>query len=400
MTTQDSTRDSTATPVPTHTPVPIPEYYYATQEEAEAAAENFSCSGWSFVRIGDKGYFRPCGSDDDLTAASGDPSTNSDPDDDLTGNRCTLESNPNILFSAAPTDLTKIDSIVPSGSPSGGVIKPHSYLHNSTTGNNTNVRVPIYAVADSRVSSIAYYKEGTSDPEYLIFFDVSCEVSFKFDHLSELIPSLTELAPSVPAETTHTTEVTPLEFKAGDLIGYSIGAGGRGAWDFGAYNTTHTNKFVNQERYVAQFMGQSINAVCPYDHFESPLKEQMKTLFGTHDGKLASFPCTTTERDVAGTAAGAWFAHEEFSGPPDSDLAIAMLPGDYVAITGLNGDIRIRKRESTWLDPELLTTSHCYSGNSRWVYLEVTAEGMQMKVATGSGGCPSSIPGNSTTYYR
>ena len=394
----DATAAPTSAPEPTQTPVPtavpVPEHYYRTTQEAETAALDLGCTGYSFVRFGEAGYYRPCGSDDSFDVAVNNVPTN------LTGGRCELDSNPDIRFSAAPTDLSMIDSIVPSGSPSGGVIKPHSYLHNSDSGDNTNVRVPVYAVVDSKVSSISYYKEGSSAPEYLIFFDVSCEISFKFDHLSELIPSLTELAPTTPAETTHTTEVTPLEFKAGDLIGYSIGAGGRGAWDFGAYDTTHTNSFANQERYEEQFMSQSIHAFCPYDYYTSPLREQMKALFGTHDRKPASFPCTTTERDVLGSAAGAWFAHQDYSGPPDSDLAIAMLPGDYVAITGLNGDIRIRNGESTWLEPALLTTSHCYSGNSRWVYLEVTAEGTQMEVATGNGGCPSSLPGNSTTYYR
>ena len=189
-------------------------------------------------------------------------------------------------------------------------------------------------------------------------------------------------------------------FEAGELIGYSVGAGGRGAWDFGAYDTTHTNQFANHERYVLGMMGQSLHTVCPYDYFIEPLKSQMYALLGTHDQRvLSGVECTTTQRDVPGAAAGAWFDSQvlEFS---DAKVAIAMMPGDIVAVTGIGGDVRINKGQPTWLDPELLTATHCYAGDGRWFFIEIQADGMQMAIADGSGSCPNSLPASATVYYR
>ena len=166
------------------------------------------------------------------------------------------------------------------------------------------------------------------------------------------------------------------------------------------YDTTHTNLFANQERYVKGNMSQSLHTVCPYDYFTEPLKSGMYTLLGTHDQRvLPGVECTTTQRDVLGAVAGAWFASPilEFS---DARVAIAMLPGDIVAVTGIGGDLRIDRGQPTWLDPELLTSTHCYAGGGRWFFIEIQTEGMQMALATGSSGCPNSLPSGATVYFR
>jgi hypothetical protein len=68
-----------------------------------------------------------------------------------------------------------------------------------------------------------------------------------------------------------------MTFKAGDLIGYAYGAGGSeagggGAWDFGAYDTTYVNQVANQRRYVEGRMSQSLHTICPFDYFGDILK--------------------------------------------------------------------------------------------------------------------------------
>jgi hypothetical protein len=386
----------TATPVarsqePTHE---SPAYHFATRAEAEAGALELGCTGYRGVTIEGTSYYRACGLDESFEhLVSGARTT-------FSGSGCTVESDPTARFSASPTDLSQIASIVPAGSPSGGVIKPHSYFHNKDVPGDLNVRVPVYAVADSVLTSVAYYDTSVGTSEYLIFFNVTCEISFKFDHISEVAAKIAAVAPTSPARSSQTTRTPAITFEAGELIGYSVGAGGRGAWDFGAYNTTHTNQFANQERYVLGMMGQSLHTVCPYDYFTEPLKSQMYALLGTHDQRvLSGVECTTTQRDVLGAATGAWFDSQvlEFS---DAKVAIAMMPGDIVAVTGIGGDLRIDKGQPTWLDPELLTTSHCYAGDGRWFFIEIQADGMQMAVADGSGSCPNSLPANATIYYR
>ena len=326
---------------PTLTPTPPP-YHFATEAEAIAGALEIGCSGWTGRTVEGVGDYRSCGDDHDYEILSaGGIKT-------LTGDACSLESDPTVKFTAAPTDLSQIASIVPAGSPSGGVIKPHSYLHNKDMSNGKNVRVPVYAVADSVLTSVAYYGTSLTTNEYLIFFDVTCEISFKYDHLSELAPKIAAVAPQTPSQSSSTSRTEKIELKAGELIGYSVGAGGQGAWDFGAYDLTYFNTFANQERYKKGGMKQSIHTVCPYDYFTEPLKSQMYALLGTHDQRiLPNVLCTTTERDVLGAASGAWFDNLDFVNFSDAKLSIAMMPGDIVAITGIGGDLHIDKGQPT-----------------------------------------------------
>ena len=102
---------------------------------------------------------------------------------------------------------------------------------------------------------------------------------------------------------------------------------------------------------------------------------------------------------MLGAAAGAWFDIQvfEFS---DVVIAIAMMPGDIVAVTGIGDDLRIDRGQPTWLDPELLTSTHCYAGDGRWFFIKIQADGMQMAIADGTGGCPGSLPAGATVYYR
>jgi len=371
-----------------------PPYHYTTADEANEGAAALGCSGWTRTVVDGVSYYRACGSNRDFEILSTGGATT------LSGSPCTIESDPTAKFTALPTDLSQIASIIPPGSPAGGVIKPHSYLHNRNKSDGNNVRVPVYAVADSVLTSIAYYGTSVDTSEYLIFFDVTCEISFKFDHISEVAPKLAAVAPSTPADSSMTTETEAISFEAGELIGYSVGAGGFGAWDFGAYDLTYTNQFANQERYEAGYMMQSIHTICPYDNFIEPLRSQMYALFGTHDQRLLpNIECTTTERDVLGAASGAWFdsLNLEFS---ESKVSLGILPGELVAITGIGSDVRIDKGQPTWLDPALITDSHCYADDGRWFYLEIREEGMQLAIATGSGICPSALPSDATIYYR
>ncbi len=373
---------------------PFPQHYYGTVDEAITVASELACPGWTGVTHEGTGYFRPCGSDEEFEIRkNGGPVT-------LSGTPCNITSDPTARFSALPTDLSQIASIVPTGAPAGGVIKPHSYLHNQNKIDGNNVRVPVYAVADSVLTSVAYYDTIVDTSEYLIFFDVTCEISFKFDHISEVAPKIAAVSPKTASANSATTHTDAISFQAGELIGYTVGAGGFGAWDFGAYDLTYTNQFANQERYEIGHMTQSIHAVCPYDYFEEPLKSQMYALFGTHDQRLLSgIECTTTERDVIGAASGAWFDSLDFQFS-ESKISIGMLPGDFVTLSGIGSDVRIEKSQPTWLDPSLLTTSHCYVSDRRWFYIEIQVGGMQMALVNGTGNCPNSMPADSIIYYR
>jgi hypothetical protein len=261
--------------------------------------------------------------------------------------------------------------------------------------------VPVYAVADSFVNAIAYYGTSLGTSEYLIFFDVTCEIRFKYDHIGELAPKLMALASSTPSQGSATTRTELIPLMAGELIGYTSGAGGVGPWDFGAYDLTFTNQFANQERYEKGGMKQSLHTVCPYEYFTEPQRSQMLTKIGIYSSFVVGNPtCHTTQRDVLGAASGAWFDSQnlEFS---DAKLSIALTEVYEVDIAGIGSDMQVpQSGNSTWLDPDLLTNSHCYSVSGRWFYIEISDEGMQLRLVEGSGSCPGSMPPGGTVYYR
>lgn len=378
---------------PTATPAPPP-YHYATESEAIAGAEELGCSGFVGRQVEGVFYYRSCGDNREFEARSSGAATT------LSGEICTIESDPTARFTHPPTDLENISSISPPGSPIGGVIKPHSYIFNVGAPGQRFARVPVYAVADSVLTAISYYETPSGGGEYLMFFDVTCEISYKFDHISEVAPKIAAVAPTTPSQGSATTRTAPIEFKAGEIVAYTVGAGGQGPWDFGAYDLTYVNKFANQERYERGYMTQSIHTVCPYEYFGEPLRSQMLALLGTHGQKiLPDIPCYTTERDVIGAAAGAWFDSPDLQFS-DSVFSAALLAGDFVGITGIGSDLRIAKGEPTWLDPAELTGSHCYSSNNQWSYIEIIGDGNTMKAAGGQGACPNTLPTGATTYYR
>jgi len=383
------------TPIPTQQPIPTPPpYHYATESEALAGAAELGCSGWSGTVVDGISYYRACGSNREFEQLSSGAAVK------LSGEICTIESDPTARFTHPPTDLEHISTINPPGSPIGGVIKPHSYIFNKDAPGRRSSRVPVYAVADSVLTAISYYGTPSGEGEYLLFFDVTCEISFKFDHISELAPKIAAIAPVTPSQSSATTRTEKIEFEAGEIIAYTVGAGGQGPWDFGAYDLTYTNQFANQERYEKGRMSQSIHTVCPYEYFDEPLSSHMLALLGTHNQKIVpGTPCYTSERDVLGAASGAWFDSLDLNFS-DSVFSAALLAGDYVAITGIGSDIRIAKGEPTWLDPAELTSSHCYASNNEWRYIEIIGDGMTMKAAGGQGSCPAEPPADATTYYR
>jgi len=392
------TSEPTVLPTSTTAVVPdsnAPAYHFSTSAKAEAASHELGCTGSKSVTINGVGYYRACADDNAFSIFALAVKTT------LSGRSCTLESDPTARFTAAPTDLSQIREIVSTGSAAGGVIKPHSYLFNSDSdGVGGKVRVPVYAVADSFVNAIAYYGTSVGTSEYLIFFDVTCEISFKYDHIAEVVPKLLAVAPATPAQGSQTTQTELIHFEAGELIGYANGAGGVGPWDFGAYDLTFTNKFANQERYVKGGMSQLLHTVCPYEYFAELLRSEMLAKIGTYSSFVEGNPtCFTTERDVLGAVTGAWFDTTDFSFS-SAKISIALTEAYEVGITGIGSDIRVPTNDPTYLDPDLLTTSHCYLANNRWIYLEIQDEGMQLALAEGSGSCPGSMPMDTAIYYR
>jgi hypothetical protein len=174
-------------------------------------------------------------------------------------------SNPSPVFTNHITDMSKVNYIVPPPTMGAGPsLKTHSYI--GTEG----ARVPVYAPVDMTLSGGAYYEGGP----YGLDFRVSCEVGVRFAHISEPIGEIRAVFPETPApkNDSRAQEIKrEIAFRAGDLIGYTIGTNpGAGNWDFGVYNSVTKNRYAEDPSWSNSTV--YTTAVCPFDYFAPDLK--------------------------------------------------------------------------------------------------------------------------------
>lgn len=174
--------------------------------------------------------------------------------------------NPSPLFTHHVTDMSKVDHIKPPPNIAelSGDLKTHSYLE---TGGR---RVPVYAPVDMTLIGGAHYEGGP----FMLDFRVSCEVKVRFAHITEPIDEIRALFPTTPAPRDDSRAQTishEIEFKAGDLIAYTVGTNpGAGNWDFGVYNSAKPNKYASDPARRASDIWTT--AVCPFGYFTEELK--------------------------------------------------------------------------------------------------------------------------------
>jgi hypothetical protein len=194
-------------------------------------------------------------------------------DDDDSTTDCTSDETP--VFTADITDLATVADIVPSPSLSGTVLKTHSFI-------NTNLNtVPVYAPVDADLLSGAYYLETNPDGEYIFTFQVSCEITFILDHITDPTDEIRAVFADEPKDNTMSeTPTTDVHVAAGDLIGYTTGTI-YGIWDFGVYNSEEHNQFFDDGDTVER----DFTAVCPYDFYASDDRSHYYDLFERADDR-------------------------------------------------------------------------------------------------------------------
>jgi len=183
------------------------------------------------------------------------------------------KNNANPVFSKDITDLSRISQITPPGTVfDNGDVTSHSYLWIVDGG-----QVPVYAPADMKLSTGAYYSENGL-LGYILWFEVSCEVVIKFDHIEKPIDAIRNAFPSEPKFDTRDVEIEQVvTFKAGELIGYTTGTREANNWDFGVYNTAISPNPVTDGFSNLDDLDKS--ADCGYDYFAIDLRETYRKLF-------------------------------------------------------------------------------------------------------------------------
>lgn len=170
------------------------------------------------------------------------------------------------ILTADITDFSKIKKITAPGSPSSEGPKGHSFV------GTDHAYVPVYLPVAATLDSGSYSKNNAESPaQYLLFFKTkdNCNYQVKFDHIDEPIDAIKTKLPKTPSVSDSRTReaAEKLEFKAGDLIGYTSGTRQAGNWDFGLYDTSKDGALAQHGS-----SGMHTHAVCWVD-FYTPEKQ-------------------------------------------------------------------------------------------------------------------------------
>lgn len=180
------------------------------------------------------------------------------------------QNDPSPVFSKHITDISKVRYISPPPTMgSGPSLKTHSYI------GTEHERVPVYAPVAMTLASGAHYVGGP----YTMEFQVSCQVKIRFGHITEPVESIRTLLPGTPAQDSRTQELVPIQFAAGELLGYTTGTDVAGNWDFGVYNSSKNNRYIDDPDW--NWSDTHTKAVCPFDYFSNELKSEYVSRFNS-----------------------------------------------------------------------------------------------------------------------
>lgn len=180
------------------------------------------------------------------------------------------------VLTADITDFSNIQKVTAPGTPVPSDDRDRYKGHGFIWTNHQ--RVPVYVPTDAILNSVSYVADNVASPaQYRLGFEVksNCNYSFRFDHIDEVIPRVKAVAPATPSvgrQNSATPVAAPsepiaIEFKAGDLVGYTQGTRQAGNWDFGLYDLSKEGPLG-----ALGAFGLGAHAVCWVDYF-SPEKQ-------------------------------------------------------------------------------------------------------------------------------
>lgn len=350
-----------------------------------------------------------------------------------------------IIFTHDMFDVNQVDYITPLGDLHGGFDEI-----SAIAGVMIDLKIPesgatpepmdIYAPIDMSLENYAYYKISEEDTstdsassqqagsaqegeEWSLGFKISEDVTMQLWHIDTPVQKIRDAAVTEPRQDSRTQSPKhPVEFKAGDKIAETVGTNKANNWNILVNDQTHENKFANQARYEANYLGQQlITARCPFDFY--PTEEAKKYLelvgFNHPDGTKTEMinTCGSVSRDVEGTIAGIWhFLSDSADGVIiDKDgifttpLAIYETISGAITIDMIDGKTQaISESSNTYKDPATITSGHCYElidnmyyNPAGYVFFQLISD-TEMNVAYSSSGmCPSIFPNADVRmYYR
>ncbi|MEZ4366718.1 MAG: hypothetical protein R2939_10580 [Kofleriaceae bacterium] len=215
------------------------------------------------------------------------------------------------LFRFTPVPLDTVAFVAPIGemAPVGGSPLPKGHTGFALNAANvavvspgdlviTDIRETTYVVSPSR--------QGYSD--YSVFYAVCDGVEGHFGHLASLAPEILAKASGAACQEYETVDETirscDVRTNIAVAAGAALGTAGTPphspSLDVGMTDSSVQN-FVNPGRYDQK------NAVCPWDHYESALRDSILDRVGDGITSITESPrCGAMAIDLDGTAQGRW----------------------------------------------------------------------------------------------
>ena len=217
-----------------------------------------------------------------------------------------------LSFTVLPVPASAIMAATPIGNlgpPSHTLPTDHIGMYLNGTGIMLSSPAPL-KITEVRTNTYlsSPFRQGQTD--YAITAAACAGHTVLFGHITTAVDKIqSQVGSNCETYSTATETVkacrnnTNISLTAGETIG-TVGGATAGAFDFGVYQTSHSNGFINSSR----FSRETNTAICPYDPFTSDLHAQIDALIG-EPGRPSSGEsprCGTMNVDVAGTARGAW----------------------------------------------------------------------------------------------
>lgn len=177
-------------------------------------------------------------------------------------------SNPQIIFTSDLTEADKIRSVQPTLVTAGNS-RHRVFLDIDTSKTD---KVAIYAPVDSEVVN-GTYKNAKGALDYDLRLQVSCEIWYVINHITEPVEKIKKAFPATPQTDTRTGEPfkKTVQVKAGELLGYTAGTPTAHNFDFAVFDLNHVNEGLPADN--GSNYGLEKNFICPLDILSEDIKK-------------------------------------------------------------------------------------------------------------------------------
>lgn len=202
---------------------------------------------------------------------------------------------PEPLVMRSPVDMSLVSGILYPGQYRGGNYKPHGgFRFDGKKSSDVTVTAPFDATL---TIGSRYIEQG--EVQYLLYFEHSCGLAYRFDHLLTLAPVIQKVADALPAakpDDSRTTRfTTPIQVKAGDIIATAVGftKTQNVSMDWGVYDLRQPNVASKNPAFAAKHAddkSQAFYGVCWFDLLPSDLAQKVRTFPASgSEGKTSDY---------------------------------------------------------------------------------------------------------------